>query len=188
MSNVNPDALSLYHLGDGANSVIRAQLRIIKAEIEALQGGAAPVIGVTDGSNAAAGMVGELLTANVLSGNSLSLTNQTATTIASISLPAGHWDVWGSVAFNNITATTFASAQGWISTIQPPTFPSGTPNNGAWFNHSLSAGNVQNSSTFPCGAIRINVSATTPVYLAAWVNFSAGAVSAFGTLQARRRR
>ena len=58
----------------------------------------AVIKGVTDGSSAAAGYVGELISA---SASNVSSPNNVATNIASITLTAGDWDLWGSTDCNN---------------------------------------------------------------------------------------
>ena len=56
------------------------------------------ITGVTNGSSAAAGYVGELISA---SASNVSSPNNVATNIASITLTAGDWDLWGSTDCNN---------------------------------------------------------------------------------------
>jgi hypothetical protein len=55
-------------------------------------GPAGPGLGVTDGSNASPGYIGEYLTATRLSGSPLSVANNTMTAALSLALTAGDWD------------------------------------------------------------------------------------------------
>ena len=50
------------------------------------------LVGVTSASNAAAGSVGEIISALVAVGSPVSLVNATAKNVTSISLTAGDWD------------------------------------------------------------------------------------------------
>src|SRR5262245_57492548 len=61
--------------------------------------------GTSTNDSAAAGYVGELMESEVLTGSAVSLTNNTAANVTSLSLTAGDWDVWGSVAFNAVAGT-----------------------------------------------------------------------------------
>lgn len=58
--------------------------------------------GATDGSDAAAGFIGEYLTAT----GTVSLSSGAATTVVTLPLPAGDFDVWGSVKFTPAAGTT----------------------------------------------------------------------------------
>ncbi len=71
--------------------------------------------GVTDNSSAASGKVGEYLTAQCLVGNAVTIVTQTDTTICSLALTAGDWDVDGTLAWLGGAQTVTAMAQG-IST------------------------------------------------------------------------
>jgi hypothetical protein len=127
--------------------------------------------GVTDGSDAAAGQVGEYMTAS----GSVPLANNTVTTVATLNLTAGDWEVSGGVTFTISGAASTHYAAGIDGTFGSEiiaTIPTGS---GTW---RLSAG----------APVRRNVTAATAVHLSAFAGFTSGAVSAAGTLQARRVR
>lgn len=144
-----------------------------------------PKAGVTNGSNAASGQIGECISSTVVVGSAVALTSGTAANVTSISLTAGDWDVWGNVGFNPGGSTTFTALDGWINTVSAagPTFPNG----GAAFGIQapLTTGAAQ---LFPIGMMRINVTATTTVYLGALASFGAATLAAFGFIGARRAR
>lgn len=127
-------------------------------------------IGITDGSDADPGHIGEVLTAS----GSVSLSAFSMATVATLSLTAGDWDVVGQVTFNitGSTASRFGVGfDGGFTTQMIVTVPTGS---GVW---QLSG-----------GPVRRNVTATTSVALSALCGFSGGAVSADGFVRARRMR
>lgn len=127
--------------------------------------------GVTDGSEATAGDVGEYLTET----GSASLTTNVTVTVATLTLTAGDWDVTGGVTFTITSAASSLYAAGFDGAFGQAiaaTIPTGS---GTWV---LSAG----------GPVRRNVSASTDVTLVAMARFTSGSVSAAGTISARRMR
>jgi hypothetical protein len=73
---------------------VRANFAIAADEISALQ---APRMGVTDGSDAGLGEIGQYLTTENIDG--VSLVANTAVAICTMSLPPGCWEVWGACDF-----------------------------------------------------------------------------------------
>lgn len=137
------------------------------------------VFGVTDGSSAAPGVIGEVIS-NVVAAPGNVLSSSVVSNIASIALTAGDWDVQGELILT-VGATAAGILQGGIS---------GT---------SLSMGNGLNGSrvcfvtTFPGGAnvlpvraCRASLAAPATYYLVGYAN--AAGVSAAGTIWARRMR
>ena len=144
-----------------------------------------PVInGVTNASAAAAGTVGEVISATLASGSAVSLGNSSATNVTFISLTAGDWDVYGQVAFT-INSTTLALVAAINTT--GGTLPNAASINSCFHGMQLTfaSGSQQ---TFPTGSCQINVSSTTSVYLIAFASFSGTAPTAYGAIWARRRR
>jgi hypothetical protein len=141
--------------------------------------------GEPSNASAAAGEIGEFISSTVLAGSAVSLTTATAANITSISLTAGDWDVWGSVAFAPNGATTMSVLGGWISTTSA-TLPT-APNEGAevFFQLTFTTGTSQ---FFAIGQKRISLSATTTVYLSAYSAFAVNTNSAYGFIGARRAR
>lgn len=64
------------------------------------------VLGTATNDNAAAGYCGEFLSNVIASGSAVSLTQNTATNVGSLSLSGGDWDVWVSYFFSAATSTT----------------------------------------------------------------------------------
>jgi hypothetical protein len=191
---VTPDGTSTHYLSGagtwttpagagGVTSVIGNTGAVTLGQLTA--GGLAPSAGVTNGSNAAAGQVGEYISSTVLVGSAVALTSSTAADVTSISLTAGDWDVWGNVGFNPGGTTTYTALDGWINTVSA-TGPT-QPGNGAAFGIQapLTAGQAQ---LFPVGMTRISIASTTTVYLGAFATFGTSTLSAFGFIGARRVR
>jgi len=125
--------------------------------------------GVTDGSNAQPGDVGEYMTAT---GSAVGLVNAVVTNLASLALTPGDWDVSGSVTFNASAGTHSFFGVG-ISTID----------NGSFATYPTGAF----TQTMPTTVHRFNVSAGTTVWVVGQAAFT-GTVFATGTINARRMR
>ena len=124
--------------------------------------------GVTDGSNAPAGQIGEYLTATA---SGIGLTSNVASNIVSLDLSAGDWDVSGNCQFSaSGSAVTFEAGIDGLDTRINATFPGG--------------GSTQGLST---AVQRKNGTATVTVWLVALASFSS-TVTASGVIRARRVR
>jgi hypothetical protein len=113
-------------------------------------------VGITDASNAAAGRVGEVLSATA---TGVAVGHNVETTIVSLPLTAGDWEVWGS----GVPSAGNAGLQLGISV------------GGAAVDLTYGEGvqNVQGSSVvvLQTGVIRVNVNAPTTVTLRAILNY-----------------
>lgn len=142
--------------------------------------------GVTDGSDASSGQVGEYITSNIVIGSAVSMSSGTTGPITLISLTAGDWDVWANVITNPAVGTTTGTLEVGISTTSSalPTAPANGGNNINSFVSSSGAGFVQGGNCM----MRVSIASTTTVYIVALANFSGGSLSAYGSIQARRAR
>ena len=129
-------------------------------------------MGVTDGSNAAAGQIGESITA---SGAATALVTSVYKNVTSISLTPGDWDVSGHLTVNSSVAN--GNFQGGIT----------TTSNGAAQNFVLAGMSLTNLS-LDVGPIRILNTAPTVVYLVGFCIFASGTATAGGNIRARRMR
>ena len=125
--------------------------------------------GVTDGSDATPGQIGEYMS----SGGSVALSNTAVVNVASLSLGPGDWDVSGNVVFTASagTHTLFGVGIGGLDTYTSASFPSGA------INQAMSTAVSRQSSA----------SAAT-VWLVARADFPSGTVTASGVIRARRVR
>ena len=142
--------------------------------------GTVTIPGVVNASNAAAGQVGEWVSAQQLT--NVALTNATAANITSISLTAGDWDVDG-IIYMLCSAAALGNVNASVSLTSATLGAPGTPAR-AQINIVVTG----NSVCMPTGRLRVNVSTTTTVYLVAQASFSSGTCNGQGTIQARRMR
>lgn len=138
--------------------------------------------GTTTNDNAESGRIGEYISANVAAGSAVSLANNVAKNVTSISLTAGDWDINGNVAFT--MSGSCDNVQSWISTTSA-TRP--TPPNAGAFNEIAGPSTVT-GTVLPTGVTRLSLSGTTTVYLSTIVLIVSGTVSAYGFIGARRAR
>jgi hypothetical protein len=146
-----------------------------------------PIIGgVTDGSSAASGKVGQVITSIIPQGSAVSLTSGIVANITFIPLPAGDWDVWGNVLVFGGGTLVIQRAQGWMSTTSASE-PDGSLQ---WIADFGSSGMTMffDAVGSPVPSQPFSVSTTTNIYLSAKINSVSGSYSACGGLYARRRR
>lgn len=141
------------------------------------------IVGTTTNDNAAAGKVGEFVSAAVLFGSAVSITTTaTAQNLTSISLTAGDWDVTGSMYF--VAAGSVVSGyNGWTS-VTSATLPDVSLTAGI---ASAAGGTILNLGvTTP--TLRVSISGTTTVYLSGFSSFTGASPTMSGNIQARRIR
>lgn len=143
------------------------------------------ITGRTDAGSAAAGNVGEYVSAKVLTGAAVALTNGIAANVTSISLTAGEYDVTGLIVFKPAATTTIVSRVSSIS------LTSNTHRAAGEVGHvgliGTNTGIVgANDSGVPTGTCRVSISATTTVYLVAAATFGTSTLNAYGEIVARR--
>lgn len=143
------------------------------------------ITGTTTNDNASTGYVGEYISSTVLVGSAVAMTSTIIANITSISLTAGDWDVWGSIATNVTGSTTTSQVTGWTSTTSSA-FPI-NPNGGGIINliTPISAGQ---SINLPIGMMRLSLASTTTVYLSAFIVFANSTLSTYGFIGSRRVR
>lgn len=130
-------------------------------------------------TNAAAGYVGEVITATVASGAGVSLVTATAKTITSIALTAGDWDVFGMAGTTVSAALT--QAQCGSSAV---TNTAGAEDQTV--NYGPIAGQSSNLTAIP--TVRVNLSGSATYYLVITATFGSGTCVGYGRITARRAR
>lgn len=140
------------------------------------------IVGTITNDNALAGNVGEVVSSAIASGSAVSLTSPTPSNVTSISLTAGDWDVEGNINYS-LSAATQTQCSGGIGTTSAT-----VPTDGS----EVANGQQTTTATLVNGIAlprkRISIATTTTVYLVAKATFSAGTVSAYGSITARRER
>lgn len=139
------------------------------------------LVGITNGSDASVGVIGEYLSTPTAA--SVALSNGLASTITSLSLTAGDWDVHGNVVFTQNTTTTATAFFAGISTTNNTfdALPEGYTN----INGQSAAGL---SPVIPTNIRRYSFTAPTTVYLIGQASFAISTLSSYGFIGARRVR
>lgn len=139
------------------------------------------IVGVTNGSNATAGSIGEVVSSVIANASSVTMNSNAATNLTSISLTAGDWDVWGNINYKTV-GTSATQLSVWISTTSA-TLPDTSLYNSLNLSSSISI-----NTGVDAPYVRINISGTTTVYLSGYLGNSSGNGSANGGIFARRAR
>lgn len=134
---------------------------------------------------------GEFLSTVVAVGDAVAVVNNTPKDVCSLALTAGEWDV-SAVLVRNLTGVTATRYTGALGTTSA-TIPSGAGGSGLGTDpvvaHFATFGTtVTGTWTTPIPPTRVVITATTTIYLIAADLFSAGTMTACGTLRARRIR
>lgn len=140
------------------------------------------IAGTTTTTAAAAGIIGESISATIAVGSAVTFTTATAMNVATITLTAGDWDVEGNVNYSE-TSSTVSSRTASIGTTSATLATDGSE---VECGVQSTLVTEKNSITLPRKIIR--VSSSTPVYLVAQCTFSAGTAVCYGTISARRVR
>lgn len=140
------------------------------------------IIGESDNSDALAGDIGEYIESKVAIGSATALTTATAKNVTSISLTQGDWDVEGIVSFSTSSATFSGLTAGTSATSAT------LPTDGTEGYSGTQGTLLSEKDGITLARKRIKTTGTTTIYLVAKATFSAGSVSAFGHISARRVR
>jgi hypothetical protein len=136
--------------------------------------------GITDGSNAPAGYIGEVLAASA----SVGIANSTLTNIATFILTPGDWDVTG------VGQLLGSAANMGDALIGIATASAGTPAADFGSRITFGAGPLMANYEAAVPTKRFNVTASAPIqlWLVAYASISTGTVTVTGTIRARRVR
>lgn len=145
---------------------------------------------VSDGTNwrvVACG--GDDIFGSIARSSATSLSTGTAKTVTSISIPPGTWDVVGAVGltFTGATTTQMDAALSTTTNSLPASSTICNPDTSGQvrmtYNSPLPSAN---DFSIAIPMVRISITSTTTMYLIAQVGFSAGSVTAYGMICARR--
>ena len=141
--------------------------------------------GVTDGSAAASGFVGQVVTSTIAVGSAVALSTTVTANVTSISLTAGEWYVNGQVDYRAAATTSITNLTQGISQTTATLGGQDT------FSRSIMAAVIPTAVSdfgIPIRGQRIVLTTTTTIYLVANATFTVAALSAYGTIDARRIR
>ena len=139
---------------------------------------AAPSFGVTDGSNAAAGQIGEYMSGSL---TNTGIANNSSVALVGMTLTPGDWDVEGNAVFSYQTGAGSTAILG-ISTTQTGVGALGGQARITVQNNSL------NAVTLATGAQRFSVASNTAVYLVGNSQFTTSTCTVAAIMRARRMR
>lgn len=152
------------------------------------------IVGTTTNDNAAAGKVGEVISASVVRSSAITVTSGSTLNIVSISLTAGDWDVRATITIEpagTTAVTNFTPAISTTSVTLPGADTIGVPD---------STGQIRMDVNYPTGYVptsvisqgipstRVSISTTTTYYLVLRSNFSVSTETTYGSLVGRRVR
>jgi hypothetical protein len=138
--------------------------------------------GVSDGSAAPAGQVGEIVIGAAGGG---ALTTGTNANGGSLALTAGDWDVWARCSFTPSGSPNITAIELGVSLTSATFNGTGDCGGSVLLQLPFAVGGVQVICTAPC---RISLAAGATVFAVVLSNFSPGGVTANAFLSARRRR
>lgn len=176
-----PLSLGQGGVGSTTDTGARANLSAAKigvnsdiTQLATLTGG---VTGLTTGTAASSGIVGEVLTA--VSASSVATSSGVSVNLATLSLPAGEWELSDSVQITNSGNVTTLSFGTSTTSVTLPT---------NWFEQYKITTTVAAGTSIRQGATRrIRVTSTTTLYLVANITFT-GTNTALGYIRAQRVR
>jgi hypothetical protein len=149
--------------------------------------GGASTNGVTDGSDAAPGKIGEVISGSNFAG--IALTTAVPLNVTTITLTPGDWNVGGVVIFAPVStgpnSVIAALSQTAASLPSDNDVATGKAIMQQIWASSMPAGKTQ---TTPTSLIRVNTTTSKPVYLVAQATFGGGSVTVTGYVSARRIR
>ena len=141
-------------------------------------------MGVTDGSEAGSGQIGEFLLHQILAADAIPLTSEQILTVATIDLPAGDWDVRGQVDYAADPSTIITYVKQGVSRFDAQFDAQDTYSN-IYVRSSVETGVDIGISLRPT---RLNIATPTTVYLVCMALFVLSTMSAYGYIGARRAR
>lgn len=141
------------------------------------------IVGIKDGTAVAAGYVGELISTEAADSQAVALADGAVGSLGSVNLTAGNWDVRATLVFQGTAATATRLEAGVASNDNSISATSAKRYAGQAVNVAGVTGPL---GTLQIGAYDLRLNAAATRYLNARAAFSAGAVAAYGVIEARR--
>lgn len=143
--------------------------------------------GTATNDSAAAGKVGEYVTAALASASAVSLTTNVAANVTSISLTAGDWEVYAQIDFLPAATTTVTALLAGI-TDTTAVIPASAADSRGLVIHRCASFTPVSPIAYPVNTCRISINSTTSIFLNAQATFATSTMKAFGYISARRMR
>ena len=145
------------------------------------------ILGTTTNDSADAGYFGEVLSSSVAQSGAVALATTVTSDIFSLDLTAGDWDVFGQVGFTGGGTTTILDYGISLTSATLPANDVLAVPTGGEIRGSSTQNIVAADVTFAIYS-RVSVASSTTHFLVANATFAVGAVSAYGSIFARRSR
>jgi hypothetical protein len=142
-----------------------------------------PLVGISNGSEAIPGQVGEVLSTVQTTG--VAMATGSSSNLAAITLTPGDWDVFGEIWFAGSMAGGTV-LNGCITPVSG-TFPTAPAMNSSRFQLFFAPGGLSATQQALCPC-RANVTVAAPYYLVASLNYTTGSAVVYGKIWARRIR
>jgi hypothetical protein len=144
--------------------------------------------GVATAGLASAGNIGEYTSLALALASAIPLSTGVGTTILSLPLTAGDWDVWGQAIIHVQTLTVVTALAAGINTAAGTALPSIT--SGAAAQVGLGAGltGAGGDTALPVGPTRVSFAAAGTAFMVGQFSFATSTAAVYGVIQARRRR
>ena len=190
-TNFNPGlGAGCYEYRGGAWHKFAEDLSSTVAANTAAIAGPTAVTGFTNGSNAAAGKIGEYLSSIVTVAAGVSIADSVTTQIKSLVLTPGDWDLWGEVVIaspvGGSLVLNYTEVSLWTTSAAPPSTTQYPADGVSYAEAVLSGGG--DGMTISLSPMRINITTNTTYFLNAYVEYDATSLKVGGAIRARRVR
>lgn len=177
----------------GANNIAISTNGTKALEISSAQ--AVILRGTATNDSAAAGFVGEIISASIVRSSATSISTNTGLSLTSISLTAGDWDVraMGAIIATNAGTSIiyFSTSVSKTNNTEPGADTICVPTSGeVKVAQSMPASVIGNNNSFcvTTGPVLVSLASTTTIYLVVFGTFTVSTASAYGSIVARRVR
>lgn len=184
-ANGGAGAISGALKGNGTGTVSQAACADLSNGTTNCSAAVGQLPGTATNDNAAAGKVGEFVSATIGSGSAVNLLSSTATNVTSISLTAGDWDVWGTGVFTFGASTTVTLL---LPSISLTSGVNGGLSSGMGIQQNFASFHPSGDFSVPIAPSRLSLASTTTVYLVAAAAFATSTCGVYGAIYARRVR
>ena len=180
LANNLPSAVSTF-LGTPSSANLRSALTDETGTGAAVFANSPNIIGTSTNDSAAAGSIGEVITATATQ----ALSSGSVVNVTSITLTAGDWDLSGMLRYSTAGATTTTDVTSAIATANNVVSGGSLVD---FFAQTRVASTTDFATTHTFAPTRISISGNTTYYLNCQGTFAISTASAIGRIRARRMR
>lgn len=144
--------------------------------------------GIATAGLASAGNIGEFTSISLALASAIPLSTGVGTTVLSLPLTAGDWDVWGQAIIHVQTLTVVTALSAGINTASGTALPSIVSGAAAQLGLGAGLSGAGGDTALPVGPTRVSLAASGTAFLVGNFAFATSTASVYGVMQARRRR